>query len=480
MTTLEQLVHQQLGEESGLASAIANYVSPASTDKYTGMPDSKALEITTFKDSTKFQFGNGIAFPGYEVDSPDAFGNSAPVAPDMGVGTTWSLIVLMQPILTALGFWRMEYVDSTGKPCTAVGVLPSANAIIRNTVKYYRTVPQASTPAHPIYVGLVVQAGYGPMTSVGDLAGRVRIPAASITTHLDAPDLVNQGMVASSLIGQSSAVNGNTPAIVGNAGVITKATDVAPFYQWAGPQLGTSANITSLVATMANDPTRFVEKPLKEDGSYDIARSATLDWVHGIAGQIENPLLLATIDAVTETGAETSIGNTCLGVIDNNVAPMLVAYTNISQQASLNLRAHALMEIEPEIGSPFMPFRGLTPHTTKITNYFKAFADVAAGAAHTFPASANDDGLLASATKALLKEAGPAPKGKAAPGGKAAAIKAGIDGATQVATTYFNPVSVGHRNQRKSAVRMNKADNKTARVQAKQATKQAKQARKNK
>jgi hypothetical protein len=476
--TLEEMVHSRFNSASpALATAVANYVSPASSEKYSGMPDSKSLEITCFKDSTKFQFGTGLALPGFEHVYADPDSAITPgIAPNMDVGTTWSLVVLLQPILTALGFWRLEWIEG-GVPHSAIGVFPTANAIIRGTVRYGC---QVSALSRNIWLGVVttsptnVEDYFNP--KLGNIAGRLRIPAVSMTAHLDAPSLVDQGMVASSLIGQSMAMNGNgnridNKVIDGVDGLVT--VDARnPFYQWAGPQLGAVTNITSVVQIMANDPTRFVEKPLKEDGSYDIARSATLDWVHGITGMIENPLysgLIRTIGDVDPLHPTIDSPYTVTGVIDNNIAPMLLAFTNVSQQASLNLRSHVLLEIEPEIGSPFMPFRGLVKHETKITEYFKRFADIAATAAHTFPASANDDGLLANAVKSAMSSAGPVPSsGGGAKGGKAAMISKGIDAGTTAFKAYFDPVSVGHRNKRMSEVKTNKQNNKTERVKAKQ------------
>lgn len=478
--TLEQMVHAKMdGSSPSLASALANYVSPASTDKYEGMPDSKSLEVTCFKDSTKYQFGSGLAFPGYDQLSPDPLNGKVPAqSANMDVGTTWSLIVLLQPVLSAAGFWRMEWTQG-GLPYVAVGVLPTANAIIRGTVNYVATVAAESTTARPIYLGLVSDqptSAESP-TPIGALAGRYRAPAVSCTTHLDAPALADQGMTASSLIGQSFAVNGNARGInVTGLGALST-PDLHPVHQWAGPKLGRVTNATSIVQTMANDPTRFVEKPLKVDGSYDIARSATLDWVQGIRGIVENPLYTGYIHALDPAGVtDIELPYTISGVPDSNTAPMLMANTNLSQQASLNLRMHTLLEIEPEIGSAFMPFRGLTPHTTKITEYFKRFAEVAAGAAHTFPASANDDGLLADAVKNVLKDSGPVPSEKPTLKGKKGLIQSGIQGATQVATAYFDPTSVQFRNGRKAVVRTNKQDNKTARYVAKQQGKTARKA----
>ena len=173
---------------------------------------------------------------------------------------------MMQPIFTALGFWRMEWTGTDGKHKVAVGVLPTPNSTIRSTVRYVALYANGSTPSKEITCGIIADVAPSASSDLASLAGRIRIPATSITTHLDAPSLVDQGMIASTLIGQSFAMNGNGDSPYYDANLDQVIAGIRrPFYQWAGPALGTTANMSSIVQIMANDPTRFVEKPLKDD-----------------------------------------------------------------------------------------------------------------------------------------------------------------------------------------------------------------------
>lgn len=464
--TLSSQVKHLVGENTVLANSIANYASPASEEKFSGLCDTQTIEICAIKDSTKFQFGSGIPFPGYELFNRacgvDIAGSTVPT---MAPGTTWSLIVILFPFFTGHGFWRVEYTDMDGDHRTAVGVLPTANATIRQTLRYMYGPGDGSTLALKFnkLVGTIVQTD---QQALGELSGRLRLAASSTTCHLDAPDLANQGMCASSLMGMSFDVNGNCPARYNNGGYVTQGSQKIPYVSWTGPKLGQSSNVTAIVQTMANDPTRFVEKPLKEDGSYDIARSADLRWHPGIAHEMEHPLWTGAWDEAVSGGGTTATTLLVAGIPDLSVAPMLLARTGVSQQANINERTNVLMEIEPEIGSAFMPFRGYPPSGgASATAFLKAFCGIAAPLAHTFGASMNDTGALSNAVKGAVmdtKKQTPAPSSSG-----------GAWGVADKAVSGFF-ANGKERNQRKTTVKTNKQDNKTARQANKQATKQAK------
>lgn len=464
--TLSVQVKSMVGDNQVLANSIANYASPASGEKFTGLCDTQTIEVCALKDSTKFQFGSGLALPGYEKWN-ESSGIAIPntTIPVMAAGTTWSLIVVLYPFFSGHGFWRMEYTGLDGRANTRIGVLPTANAIIREQVVYmYGYTSTSDTNANQL-IGTVVETKAG---DLGSLSGRLRMPAISATSHLDAPDLANQGMSASSLMGMSFDVNGSSPVVADkdDSGYLTLFPDlIRPYVSWTGPKLGSRANISAIVQTMANDPTRFVEKPLKEDGSYDIARSADLHWHPGILHTIENPLWNGAMKVQVADEEFEPRTVLCSGIPDISVAPMLLAFTGVSQQANLNMRTNNLMEIEPEIGSAFMPFRGLPPSGgASATAFLKAFCGIAAPLAHTFTASMNDTGELSHAVKSMISDT---KRSQAPVGGQS-----GAWGTADKAVSGFF-ANGKDRNARKTSVRTNKQDNKTSRKANKQATKQA-------
>jgi hypothetical protein len=470
--SLESAVRSGVSD-SELADAIANYVSPAASASYEGLPDHQALAVTAFKDSTKFQFGNGLTLPGFDRAVNNDLSQVPPTwtaTPNMAAGSTWSLTTVIQDALSFLGFWRMEWTDSaTSLRCTAVGVFPTANAIIRNCFSYryirdtnYALAGLAGNNAYPPFViGLVLPIGTAVEYDADSLTGRARAPASSITTHLDAPDLANQGMVASSLLGQSFvALRQQTVTTVPTENGVIVVNEYYPrmFYDWTGPKIGTSNNAGTVVQIMANDPTDFVEKPLKEDGSYDIARSQSLNWNQGLVSSIANPLasVFYFYDNIS-SGTQYAV----CGLLETNMAPVIMCYTNVSAQASLNLRSNALREVEPEIGSPFLPFRKQPRRAAKATKFFNEFVQNAKSFGHSFLASANDNGELASEVRDILR---PTQKSVGASNWK----KDAVHGATEVGKAFFNPVGMQARNSRKSNVRTAKSSNRAATKQNKQ------------
>jgi hypothetical protein len=484
MQSLSAHVRSKVSDEN-LASTISKLFSPASDDGYYGLPDHKRIAVASLEDPTKFIFGNGIPFPGYEKFNLASGGIAPAIVPTMAPGSTWNLIVLMMPCFTSHGFWRMEYTDVNGTQQSRIGVLPTATAIIREKCDYvYARVPSGAVLG---YVSpKVVSQGGNLASAVGQLAGRLRMPGISITTHLDAPDLANQGMVASANLGQSFDVNGNVALAYlddlggGTYEYRTAATAKEPLLEWTGPSLdGNSSNITSVVQILANDPSSFVEKPLKEDGSYDISRTADLNWHPGIGCAITNPLYTGPVFTLDSAGLPALIDARTHGIADTSVSPQIIAYSGVSSQANLNLRSHVLLDVEPEVGSTFVPFKRFPPScSAKATKFLAEFASCASSVGHTFPASANDTHALASALKSALGSAVQNdPEGAAAVGpkrGKAGMVSAITGVANNVVSGMFNPVTAAARNTRQASVRTNKQNNKTQRHAAKQATKQAK------